>query len=128
MRKRLRNEKVMVERTDNIFGIIGMGHMEIKHSNFLAWMLDPHNPHGCGSKFLYLLMSKRGIEVPRSLPDLRVVREKEHDIDLFCVSREWRLVVVIENKVFAPLSEGQLDKYRTYTEEKYRRYRRVYVY
>ena len=63
MRKRLRNEKVMVERTDNIFGIIGMGHMEIKHSNFLAWMLDPHNPHGCGSKFLYLLMSKRGIEV-----------------------------------------------------------------
>ena len=32
----------------NIFKILGVSHYEIRHSNFLAWLLDPYESHGVG--------------------------------------------------------------------------------
>ncbi len=36
----------------NIFDILKIGGMEIRHSNFLAWLLDPNESHGLGDIFL----------------------------------------------------------------------------
>ena len=36
----------------NPFDILGMGHMEIRHSYTLAWLLDPQGNHGMGEEFL----------------------------------------------------------------------------
>ena len=36
----------------NIFEAVGMNTQEIKHSAFLAWLLNPEMPHNLGNKFL----------------------------------------------------------------------------
>ncbi len=36
----------------NIFDALGIVNQEIKHSNFLAWLLDPAESHGQGGLFL----------------------------------------------------------------------------
>ena len=36
----------------NIFDAVGMERQEVKHSAFIAWLLDPGKPHGLGNKFL----------------------------------------------------------------------------
>lgn len=36
----------------NIFDALGIARVEIRHSNFLAWLLDPAESHGQGSLFL----------------------------------------------------------------------------
>lgn len=39
-------------RTPNIFQILNIARAEIRHSNFLAWLLDPNGTHGLGRLFL----------------------------------------------------------------------------
>lgn len=36
----------------NIFDAVGMERQEVKHSAFIAWLLDPDKPHGLGNRFL----------------------------------------------------------------------------
>ena len=36
----------------NLFDALGIVRIEIRHSNFLAWLLDPNESHGQGSMFL----------------------------------------------------------------------------
>src|SRR2546421_1704315 len=36
----------------NIFDAVGIADAEIRHSNFLRWLLDPSENHGLGSLFL----------------------------------------------------------------------------
>ena len=42
----------LVEKTRrlNIFEVLGITKTEIRHSNFLAWLLDPKEAHGLGRK------------------------------------------------------------------------------
>lgn len=35
----------------NIFDALGIVHAELRHSNFLAWLLDPGESHGLGGVF-----------------------------------------------------------------------------
>lgn len=119
--------KPVVKYDDNVFSIIGMGHQEIKHSNFLAYIIDPNNSHGLGRgmiRFLYGLTFKD----LKPSKNIRVTREKEENMDLLIVDRDNMCLMVIENKVRAKLSETQLDKYSSYVEKEYPRYRRTYVF
>lgn len=47
----------LVEKTRrlNIFEVLGITKTEIRHSNFLAWLLDPKEAHGLGDRFLRAL-------------------------------------------------------------------------
>ena len=47
-------------QTLNIFEVLGITNAEIRHSNFLAWLLDPNGNHGMGDKFLREFVSKLG--------------------------------------------------------------------
>lgn len=42
----------------NIFDAVGMSTQEIKHSAFLAWLLNPEMPHGLKNKFLTIFLKK----------------------------------------------------------------------
>lgn len=47
--KELTEIKTTTEQSVNVFRATGMGVQEVKHSAFLAWLLDPQMPHGlCG--------------------------------------------------------------------------------
>ena len=41
----------------NIFKILKTNKHEIRHSNFLAWLLNPYENHKLKDKFLYLFLS-----------------------------------------------------------------------
>ena len=43
----------------NIFDILRVSSQEIRHSNFLAWLLNPKGSHGLGSYFLKRILREK---------------------------------------------------------------------
>lgn len=76
-------------QTLNIFEVLGITNAEIRHSNFLAWLLDPNGNHGMGDKFLREFVSKLGQRevVPENVTVCIVRREWQH-IDLLVLARK----------------------------------------
>jgi hypothetical protein len=108
----------------NLFEALGAISAEIRHSNFLAWLLNPNGSHGLGDtivkRFLQRALIHLGDERPLTPVDLDLmdlsdleVRREWADIDVLLLSPQNRLVIVIENKIGAAESKGQLEKYRT---------------
>ena len=66
--------------TLNLFEILGTTTAEIRHSNFLAWLLDPKGNHGLQDKFLRAFAAKLGQEdaVPKDVSNCVVLREWQH--------------------------------------------------
>ena len=123
----------------NPLKILGVTDFEIRHSNVLAWLLDPNGHHGLGdtlfkSMLLEIIRDYGGVGLPHiediigaGFTDLKVLREWRN-IDLFAVSPSNKLLVVIENKVNADESEHQLSKYVEIVERKYPAHKKVFVY
>lgn len=104
----------------NIFDVLRATRTEIRHSNMLAWLLDPKGNHGLGDAVLKgfldfahdkcfgfspLVLNDEGFE------SFIVQREWKH-IDLFISSEDFRTALVIENKVDSGEHGTQLDDYR----------------
>jgi len=125
----------------NPFKVLGIADFEIRHSNALAWLIDPHAHHGLGDS----LFKNMILEVLRSshanssnLPkitdiigadfrDLLIHREWKN-IDVFAISPKNNIAVVIENKIFATEGELQLEKYVDIVERAYPDYRKIFIY
>ena len=58
----------------NLFEVIGAVHGELRHSNFLAYLLSPSRPHGLGARPLQLVL-RRALE--HIAPDERPVSTLE---------------------------------------------------
>jgi hypothetical protein len=124
----------------NIFDALSIARAEIRHSNFLAFVLDPAESHGHGQLFLKaLLMDLLKAAPPKLRPlspivldgtDIRGVevrREWEH-IDLLISCEEPPFVVVIENKIGSQEHSNQLSRYEAAMLKYYPRARPLYVY
>jgi len=108
----------------NIFDALGITRVEIRHSNFLAFILDPAESHGQGQLFLKALLMDLLKNAPPQLrplspidldgTDLRGVEvEREwKNIDLLITCKEPRFAVVVENKVDSKEHSDQLNRYR----------------
>ncbi len=118
--------------TFNVFRALRIEHEEIRHSNVLAWLLDPRESHGLDDIVLRRILSNILLEAgsERSealgisaaqvelmdLTDVDVRREREH-IDVLVVIRppnedEKGVVLLVENKIHSGEGEGQLNRYR----------------
>jgi hypothetical protein len=108
----------------NIFRVLRVERAEIRHSNVLAWLLNPNENHGLGDRFLRrflsrLLMENESVQVslsPASVElmefgDTEVLREWNR-IDIFVRSRRGNWCLLIENKVGSRESPTQLGRYR----------------
>ncbi len=107
----------------NVFHALGIARAEIRHSNALAWLLDPGESHALGDLFLkpvvmdLLRQADRG-DRPLSPAELDgtdlnrtlVYRERKH-IDLTIHSADPPFVIAIENKIDAKEHSGQLGRY-----------------
>jgi hypothetical protein len=120
----------------NILEITGMGHQETKHSNILGWLFDDseHNlEYKILDEFLKKVILKNNdndkIENLKEYiylsvkSNLQIYREKEN-IDLLVVDENNKVIITIENKVFASERKdgddgGQLNKYKTIINNKY---------
>lgn len=110
----------------NIFDVLKVSRMEIRHSNVLGWLLDPNGSHEMGDAFLYRFISKlsESLSVDTSLKLLSSdlysfsVRREWKNIDILLVSEKAKTVVVIENKIGAQehdannTNTSQLDTYQ----------------
>ena len=119
----------------NFFDITGIVNTEIRHSNFLSWLLDANETHGLGDGFVRRFINQVFYENGISSLDIAMIdydsfevkREWQH-IDLMLVSEKEKVVFVIENKVYSTESKGQLQKYHDVVESHYPNYRKYYLY
>lgn len=109
----------------NIFDALGIARAEIRHSNYLAWLLTPGESHGLGGLFLkavamdFLRQARQeGLRLPISPAALDgvelqgvEVRREWRNIDLLITCAQPRLVFVIENKVDSSEHSNQLQRY-----------------
>jgi len=108
----------------NPLNILDIERYEIRHSNVLAWLLNPNGNHGLGEKFLKkvisgILLENEEIDVPFSIAqlqsfnfyDTQVFREHKN-IDILVVSRSNKFILLMENKVLSKGDYSQLLKYR----------------
>ena len=119
----------------NPLKVLRIEQFEIRHSNVLAWLLDPSENHNLGDFFVKKILSRiftRADNEERildesidyvnhhfaSYSDLEVFREVRTTtgryIDLVAKSDDQKTVFIIENKFHAGESEGQLDDYIRY--------------
>lgn len=121
----------------NIFEAIGAVNRELRHSDFLAYLLEPGRPHGLGSRLLRdfvvaFFSNYNGDDTP-SLIDVgcyqyesfTVYREWKN-IDLLIVSELHKLVIAIENKIWSGEHSNQLTRYQALVEAQYPDYLRFY--
>jgi hypothetical protein len=124
----------------NIFDALGIAHAEIRHSNFLAFILDPAESHGQSQLFLTALLMDLLKEAPVSKRpfspieldgmDLRgvIVRREWKNIDLLISCKEPPFVVAIENKIESSEHSDQLARYHQIIEHEYSGIPALYVF
>ncbi len=114
-------------RKFNAFDVLRYAEYEIRHSNVMAWLLDPRETHGIGRGFLEWFLGE--VKFPRKtgLPGtiirgdggrrVRVERELHYvDVTIFLESEHGRHIVAIENKPEWASAE-HYDQARGYEEE-----------
>ncbi len=124
----------------NIFETLSIVRAEIRHSNVLAWLLNPNETHGLNSYFLKKFIQSVYVdneEIYKHLnyeevflweyPDVYVYRENM-SIDILIVDESKQFVLVIENKIDSSEHNDQLVKYRQFIDNKYSNYRKMYVF
>jgi PD-(D/E)XK nuclease superfamily protein len=107
----------------NIFEAAGMQRQEIRHSNFLAFLLRPQESHGLGDAFFKRLIQKALNNSAVTPPPISALTLALADLSDALVSREWRnidllvesknnnFVFIIENKVDSSEGDDQLSTY-----------------
>jgi hypothetical protein len=113
----------------NIFEVLGAVRQEVRHSEFLAFLLNPQGSHGLGDDFVrrFLQSALAGVDTSGlavtaldlalwALDDLEVRREWQN-IDLLLLSENNRLAVIIENKVGSKEHSNQLQRYFQITQQ-----------
>ena len=124
----------------NIFKAIGVVEQEIRHSNFLAFLLDPSQNHKLDDVFLKEFLKQvllatdnptdpinhANIDIA-NLRYAKVSREK-HDIDILIHSRQNKLVCVIENKIRSGERPNQLKKYEETINRHYKDCQAIFIY
>jgi hypothetical protein len=126
----------------NLFDVLRIADAEIRHSNVLAWLLDPAENHGLRETFLRRFLSRclllnqgtGSVDVPLTaaqveLADLRSaeVRREYRHIDVLVLIPEKRWLIAIENKVRGHESPGQLKRYRKSMEIDYPEWEKVAI-
>ena len=115
----------------NLFKVLKLEDYEIRHSNFLAWIMRPKESHGIGDKFINILLNKflPHLQSYDNFSEIEVEREKDN-IDLLIKDYEKKFIVLIENKIKAKLNVAQLKKYKNKIEssKEYNNFNKYYFF
>jgi hypothetical protein len=111
----------------NIFRALGVSDYEIRHSNFLAWLLDPHENHGLGD--IVLKKFFHDVLIDDKAKNISIITVANLDISKVEIRREWKnidiliitesFIICVENKMWATESKLQLAKYEKLVKEEF---------
>lgn len=116
------HRKTAKRKEFNAFEVLRYSDYEIRHSNVLAWLLQPGASHGLGSEFLKWFVehhnAKAGGEAAIPVPstfkanDVRIERELDY-VDVSVFLQRQKYLIAIENKTVGADSEhfGQVRAY-----------------
>ena len=120
----------------NIFSILKIEKAEIRHSNFLAWLLDPSGSHNLNDRvlkwFLKEVFSDQKIDWMDEFTvdgltfhTIQIYREYKN-IDLILVCDEF--VIAIENKVLSTEHSNQLTRYEEIVKKDFNNKKHAFIY
>ena len=122
--------------TPNIFSVLKVSRNEIRHSNFLAWLLNPRGSHGLGD--LVLKRFLREVFSSTKFSDVDQIEVEGLDTSKAEILREWNhidllvvlenVVVCLENKVFSQEHSNQFERYKSVLDSTFPTKRKVFVY
>jgi hypothetical protein len=124
----------------NVFESLGITQNEIRHSDFLSYLLNPNENHGLGSEFLVNLLdflmieanNQLGINLDTELAGVKhseiEIRREWKNIDLLIVIDKLSIYFVIENKVLSSEHSNQLNRYFKLAMTEYPNYRGLFGY
>ena len=141
----LQNEELekleSIQAEFNVFEILASVRAEIRHSNVLAWLMNPNSNHGFGDQFLRLFLkyvfanNRETIKSEITFFDIEVydlddieIRREQHNIDLLVISESNKLVVAIENKIEATEHGDQLKRYYDVVTREFPGYKKIFIY
>jgi len=123
-------------KNPNIFQILRISKNEIRHSNFLSWLLDPNESHKLGDIFLKRFL--REVFSSDKFENIDQVDVEGIDLTKVEIQREWKnidvlivlenVVVCIENKVLSKEHSNQLMRYREIIESHYPNHKQTFVF
>ncbi|MBS4201308.1 PD-(D/E)XK nuclease family protein [Bacillus sp. FJAT-49732] len=131
----------------NTLKILKLENHEIRHSNILAWLLNPKENHSLQDYYLrkmieHLILIDENINNPQydkvseilnhSLMDSHVYREVKTDknrfVDLVIVNQNLKSIFIIENKFYSTESENQLDDYLNFIQHTFEDFTIIPIY
>lgn len=124
----------------NVFEAMGALRSELRHSNFLSYVLSPSRNHALGPRPLQALLRAivsrmpanqrpvRPLEIVVGDLDGAIVYRERANFDLLIEIRALNLVVLIENKIGASAGKDQLARYRRTVKAMYPDRRRLLVF
>jgi hypothetical protein len=122
----------------NIFEAIGAVRQELRHSDFLAFLLNPAENHGLSDIFLKKFLMRvltdannppfSAIEIDVSTLQEAEIRREWRNIDILVHDPTNRLVCTIENKVDTTEYSNQLRRYREIVSREFPGHRAIFVY
>ena len=107
-------------RKFNLFDALELVWHEVRHSDFLAFLLDPQESHGLGDAFLKSFLQTALKNRAHSVTPIDVdlwnlttaeVNREWNNTDIFIRAEEKRLAVIIENKIGSTEHSDQLSRY-----------------
>ena len=120
----------------NIFEILRVSKTEIRHSNFLSWLLNPNGSHQLGDIFLKRFL--REVFLSDKFNDINQVDVEGLDLSNVEVYREWnnidilikldKIVVCVENKILSGEHSNQLSKYKKVIENNFPKEKKTFIY
>ena len=123
-------------KNPNIFQILRISKNEIRHSNFLSWLLDPNESHKLGDIFLKRFL--REVFSSDKFGDIDQVDVEGMDLSKVEIQREWKnidiliklenVVVCVENKVLSKEHSNQLRRYKEIIENQFPNHHQTFVY
>jgi hypothetical protein len=124
----------------NMFEAIGVVRQELRHSDFLAFLLDPRQNHGLEDIFVKQLLQKallaaENIDTPITPIDLDIwdlrqarVQREWSNIDILLLDDKHNLALIIENKIGSKEHSKQLQRYYKDIQQHYPNYSIVGLY
>ena len=125
----------------NIFNALKLQNAEIRHSNFLGWLMTPYETHELGDYFLkeFLKSAIKDFSLDEKtelcLSDIALknfnnaeIRREYKNIDILVIDNDNNFVCVVENKTWTDEHDNQLVRYAKEVYKDFPNYKKLFIF